>query len=285
MTRTIESVKNAAAFGFLCVIIGLLAVGFFWVIGFVTLETAREIDKAAHPTRTAPAGMVAPIISTRYDLDVVAEVVTECERLEIAPAVCLGTISQEGGLVRAGWPRLIGDLDLDSRGSCGPLQIYIKVHGRTCDYWFDVGRSFAQMGPRWKWAWKELGGGPAFAADPVGFLQRFAPLAQGSIAWSRELTYPNLTLALKAYAQHLDGGSSRCAVADALRKLAMDQQMVAGWADESAWLANAGTLQSGGHPVGTAYADQAARAVRVRDAQRGLAEASMHEATLLCGAG
>lgn len=243
-----------------------------------------DIPPPAHPTRDLSQSIAT--VSTDYDLDVVGEVVDNCERLGLPPTLCLGVVFQEGGLVRSLWPSAIGD----GGESCGPLQIN-KIHwtdDKQCSYWFDVTRSFDLMGSRWQWAFDRQGGWGYWQTDPVNFLRWFAPDAQGSIGWSYNLALTNLTLADGAYADYLtqppivNEGADPCTVAQALNELVNQQLGVTSEIDESTFLANLARIQSNGHPIGSAYSQLAQRLLNHRNAVQGLAEAIQYEAWLLC---
>ncbi|MGE0371938.1 MAG: hypothetical protein AB7Q01_08630 [Gammaproteobacteria bacterium] len=208
---------------------------------------AEPAVAAAHPDRDASASPVSPVVSTSFDADVVAQIVANAERLGLPPRLLLALAAHEGGLVRALWPSAIGDRDLDWRGSCGPFQIYVAVHGQYCEYWMDADRSVRQMEDRWLWAFDVTGGWPAWNADNNAFLRGFAPRAQGSINWTYQHAVDALWVADRAFAAYSPVPACRT-------------EQLAASLDESAFLAGVAFDLSAGDPVGSAYADLAARA-------------------------
>lgn len=271
---------------FAAIILGLLSLAL--IASNTSIEDSLpivgdDIPPKAHPARDLSKSIAT--VSTDYDMDVVGEVITECERIGLPPTLCLGVVFQEGGLVRDLWPNAIGD----GGESCGPLQIN-KIHWtntKQCEYWFDIGRSFDLMGSRWKWAFNKNGGAASWTANPVDFLKRFAPDAQGSIGWSTGLAQTNLSLADGAYASYLRNaeettGADPCEVSDALKQLGNQQLQVAAQIDETTFLANLARIQSGGHPIGTAYTQLANRLATHHSQVTGLAQAILYEAEILC---
>ncbi len=196
----------------------------------------------AHPPRTGAPGKVAPTF-TAYNLAVVGAIADEADREGLPPLWVLSMGAQEGGLACP--PTCpTGDLDLDSRGSCGTFQIYIAAHGGDCAYWQNPINAMREMAARWKWAYSLCNGG--FLDDPHGCLITSVPQAQGSIGWTQAIASGAFRVALVAYvdllqsrgsvvpadmagaltvaAQGLDDIALRAAVqADALRKAAGGQ--------------------------------------------------------------
>lgn len=104
--------------------------------------------------------------------------------------------AQEGGLACP--PECpTGDLDLDSRGSCGTFQVYIAAHGRDCAYWQEPVNAMREMAARWRWAYGLCNGG--FLDDPHGCLILSVPQAQGSIGWTQAIASAAFRVALIAY--------------------------------------------------------------------------------------
>jgi phage-related minor tail protein len=74
----------------------------------------------------------------------------------------------------------------DSGNSFGLFQMHVPAHGGSAATWTGAEgayRGAAVMSGRWISAFNALGGMAAYTADPEGFLMRWAPQAQGSIAW------------------------------------------------------------------------------------------------------
>lgn len=77
----------------------------------------------------------------------------------------------------------------------------------AAETWDDIERSMTMLfkyGPNggWQHVWMSGGGNEGFAADPVGWIVRHAPLMQGSIAWARSAVEQALTTARRALAAY-----------------------------------------------------------------------------------
>lgn len=168
----------------------------------------------AQPVAFSPAGTpatavqpLAPGVGLRvvkplipgYRYDLVDPVVAEADRIGLPRRLVLALAHQEGG-VRGEYDRYIGDLDLDSRGSCGPFQIYIAVHGGQCSDWYEPVRAMRLMAERWLGNYYAAGGFLAWERDPVVFIAYWAPRAQGSIEWTPAIARATLAEADRSLA-------------------------------------------------------------------------------------
>lgn len=87
----------------------------------------------------------------------------------------------------------------DYGGSYGNFQLNQdpRAHPNTAfvavNPWYDYG--YPEVRSSWEAAFHSLGGWSSFLNDPEGFLSQFAPKAQGSVAWSRELAAARLNSA------------------------------------------------------------------------------------------
>lgn len=246
-----------------------------WLISLIVVCLFLCVIAVLFLRLRTPSQHVA-VTSPFADPDVVAEVVQEAERIGLPPPLLLAIAYQEGGLVRALWPSLIGD----NGTSCGPFQIHVPVHGGPCERWFSVPASVRQMEGRWIREFGAAGGWSAWLTDPVGFLVRAAPRMQGSIAWSSDIARTNLSLALRSYNTYIYERS--CDRAQSMHALVRDQRAVARGLDDDKWLATAALLMSGNASLGTAYYELAVRAHIRRDEVASLADAFQREALFLC---
>lgn len=153
------------------------------------------LPAAAHPRRVALPSKVAPTI-IGWDYTTVDTISREADRVGLPPLLILSLAVQEGGL-RPPFPT--GDLDLDSRGSCGFAQIYVVVHGHDCAYWQDPLNDMREMESRWLFYFNAYGGWDAWSNDQYTFLQNAIPSMQGSISWSYSLARANYWQAQVAY--------------------------------------------------------------------------------------
>jgi hypothetical protein len=157
------------------------------------------VGPAAHPERPVRGagtdGRTAAVF-TAYRLDVVGTIADEADRLGLPPLWVLAMGAQEGGLAcPPDCPT--GDLNLDSRGSCGTFQIFIAAHGRDCAFWQNPVNAMREMAARWRWAYSLCNG--AFLDDPHGCLIQSIPQAQGSIGWTQAIASGAFRVALIAY--------------------------------------------------------------------------------------
>jgi TP901 family phage tail tape measure protein len=96
----------------------------------------------------------------------------------------------------------------DSGNSFGLFQMHVPAHGGSAETWTGVQgayRGAAVMSGRWISAFNRLGGAAAYNADPEGFLMRWAPQAQGSIAWDAAMA--RRAMAAARAAGYAEGGT------------------------------------------------------------------------------
>jgi hypothetical protein len=191
-------------------VVAVCVVGCAFALGRCTAPSRdRALPPPAHPPRAVVPAETAKWEAAipGWDYDIVAAVVAEADRMGLPPLLLLAVAHQEGGLKR---PFPVGDVAIG--GSYGPFQIYCPVHPPPtgdCRYWEDPVAAMREMEARWRAVFTDLGGWRAWMWDHVGFLMRFAPRAQGSVAWDEATARTNLGLAEGTYVFFLKGEADR----------------------------------------------------------------------------
>lgn len=110
-------------------------------------------------------------------------------------------IHESGGALDPNIERHTADED-----SYGIIQINARAHSGDPAQWLGytgIERSMNEMHSRWQTTFNNLGSWSAWIADPVRFLVTFAPMAQGSDAWTYDLAARRFGQALQIYVQFL----------------------------------------------------------------------------------
>lgn len=135
-----------------------------------------------------------------YPREVVKSIIEWADQNGLPPVNQLATALQEsGGKLN---PYAMGDWDGRQYTSFGIYQIHTPVHGGPPEKWMGVDglwRSMEQMRSRWQQTFHDCGGWDAIIDDIVDFQMRWAPRAQGSIEWSRQLAARRIGEALRIY--------------------------------------------------------------------------------------
>lgn len=154
-----------------------------------------------------------------YNYDVIDHIVRFADTSDLAPVALLAMGLQESNLN----PYAAGDLSIG--GSYGVFQIYVKAHGHTPDYWQGIDgldRSMAEMAARWRQAFGACGGWAAVTSDLVAFVQQWAPMAQGSIAWNEPMARERVSMAVALYTLYLRQQTAPAPVDDGKLRTAID---------------------------------------------------------------
>jgi hypothetical protein len=112
-----------------------------------------------------------------YDYDVALAVIEEAVAQQLPPLLLLALAHGEGGLRR---PFPVGD----GGTSFGPFQVHVPAHGGTREHWENPVNAIRLMVSRWRRAFQAAGGWLAWWYDKYAFIERWAPDAQGSVAWT-----------------------------------------------------------------------------------------------------
>ncbi len=135
-----------------------------------------------------------------YDYQTIDEIVRFADGNDLPPVCMLALALQESDL------NLYAHGDVSIGGSYGCYQIYVVAHGGPPERWTGIEglrASMAEMVSRWHSAFESHGGWPAVVADVVAFTQRWAPDAQGSIAWDEAMARRQVSKAEAIYALYL----------------------------------------------------------------------------------